>query len=339
MKISRISVNIYPHIIFTSIVFMDALISNFASPIVLAFVLGIVSRLVKSNLELPKPLYQSISIYLLLAIGLKGGVELSKTSFDVVVWPVGATLLLGVVTPITAFLVLRYLGRFDMDNAAGIAAHYGSVSVVTYIAAIAYAESVGLQAEGFMPTLVALLEIPGIVVALMIPLLLSTGGGSVKKAMHEVFTGSSIMLLMGGLLIGFVSGPERFASVEPFFVTMFNGALVLFLLELGIVTASRLRDLKKAGLFLIGFGIIVPILHGILAIWLGLMAGLSVAGAGVFAAMVSSGSYIAAPAAVRIALPKASPTLYLTASLGITFPFNITLGIPLYFVIANWMGG
>ena len=318
---------------------MDSLLSNFASPIVMAFALGIMSRLIKSDLELPPALYKSISIYLLLAIGLKGGVELSKTPFDQVVWPVAGTLFLGVLTPITAFLVLRYLGRFDMSNAAGIAAHYGSVSVVTFIAAISYVESLGLQPEGFLPTLVALLEIPGIVVALMIPLLAKGGGGSLKKAFHEVFTGSSIVLLLGGLLIGWIAGPEKFVSVEPFFVHGFQGALVLFLLELGIITASRLQDLKKAGVFLIFFGVMVPILHGAIAVLVGQMAGLSVAGTSVFAAMVSSGSYIAAPAAVRIALPKASPSLYLTASLGITFPFNITLGIPLYYLMAEWSAG
>jgi hypothetical protein len=318
---------------------MDSLLSNFASPIVMAFALGIISRLIKSDLELPPALYKSISIYLLLAIGLKGGVELSKTPFDQVVWPVAGTLFLGVLTPITAFLVLRYLGRFDMSNAAGIAAHYGSVSVVTFIAAISYVESLGLQPEGFLPTLVALLEIPGIVVALMIPLLAKSGGGSLKKAFHEVFTGSSIVLLLGGLLIGWIAGPEKFVSVEPFFVHGFQGALVLFLLELGIITASRLQDLKKVGVFLVFFGVMVPILHGAIAVLVGQMAGLSVAGTSVFAAMVSSGSYIAAPAAVRIALPKASPSLYLTASLGITFPFNITLGIPLYYLMAEWSAG
>lgn len=318
---------------------MESLLSNFGSPIVLAFVLGIFSKLIKSDLEIPRTLYQSISIYLLLAIGLKGGVELSKTPFNEFIAPVSATLFLGILTPITAFLVLRYLGKLDMSNSAGIAAHYGSVSVVTFIAAVAYVESLGLEPEGFLPTMVALLEIPGIVVALMIPLLIGQKGATLKKAFHEVFTGSSIILLLGGLVIGFIAGPVKFEAVEPFFVGGFQGALVIFLLELGIITASRIGDLKKVGLFLIGFAIIVPIIHGAFAVWVGLFSGLSIGGAAVFGAMVSSGSYIAAPAAVRIALPKASPSLYLTASLGITFPFNITLGIPLYYFISVWLGG
>ena len=316
---------------------MESLLSNFASPVVLAFALGIAAKLLKSDLEIPKPLYQGLSIYLLLAIGLKGGVELSKTSIDAFIGPASITLLLGVITPLIAYLILRYLGRMDMINSSAIAAHYGSVSAVTFIAAISYVESLGYSPEGFMPTLVALLEVPGIIVALLIPQLSNGGNGSFKKALHEVVTGSSIILLLGGLLIGFVAGPVKFESVQPFFVSGFQGALVLFLLELGMVTARRLSDLKKVGVFLLGFGIIVPILHGVLAIWLGLMVGLSVAGATVLAAMVSSGSYIAAPAAVRIALPKANPSYYLTASLGITFPFNITIGIPIYYLIATWM--
>lgn len=318
---------------------MESLLSNFASPVVLAFVLGITAKVIKSDLEIPKPLYQSLSIYLLLAIGLKGGVELSKIPFNEFIIPAGVTLLLGVITPLIAFGVLRYLGKIDMTNSAAIAAHYGSVSVVTFIASVSYLEALGESPEGFMPTLVAILEVPGIIVALLIPQMMSKGGGSFKKALNEVVTGSSIVLLLGGLIIGYIAGPVKFESVYPFFVTGFQGALVLFLLDLGMVTARRLQDLKKVGFFLFGFAIIVPIFHGILAIWVGLMAGLSIAGATVLAAMVSSGSYIAAPAAVRIALPKASPSLYLTASLGITFPFNITLGIPLYYLIAKWIGG
>jgi hypothetical protein len=317
---------------------MESLLSNFASPVVLAFALGIAAKLLKSDLEIPKPLYQGLSIYLLLAIGLKGGVELSKTSLDAFIGPASITLFLGVLTPLIAYIILRYLGRMDMINSSAIAAHYGSVSAVTFIAAISYVESLGYSPEGFMPTLVALLEVPGIIVALLIPQLSNGGNGSFKKALHEVVTGSSIILLLGGLVIGFVAGPVKFESVQPFFVSGFQGALVLFLLELGMVTARRLSDLKKVGVFLLGFGIMVPILHGVLAIWLGLMVGLSVAGATVLAAMVSSGSYIAAPAAVRIALPKANPSYYLTASLGITFPFNITICIPIYYLIATWMG-
>jgi len=317
----------------------DIIVTNLLSPAILAFALGVVAALVKSDLRLPEALYSSLTIYLLLAIGLKGGVELSRTPVSEFIWPALMTLFLGVLTPITAYNVLRRLGKMDRANSAAIAAHYGSVSAVTFIVAITFGTMTGATVEGFMPALVAILEVPAIAVALMIAFVRGERAGSWKQALHEVLAGRSVVLLLGGLLIGAAVGIRGYAPVEPFFGTMFMGALTLFLLEMGIVAARRLRDLKKTGLFLVAFGILVPIAHGLLGTWLGGVAGLSVGGAAVLGAMVSSASYIAAPAAVRIALPEANPTLYLTASLGITFPFNITLGIPLYFLFAAWLVG
>ena len=316
---------------------LDIILANLLSPIILAFVLGIVASIVKSDLEFPRPLYDALSIYLLLAIGLKGGVELSETPLAEFAGPALATFVLGVLTPITAYNVLRRLGRLDRANSAALAAHYGSVSAVTFIVAIAFGTLSGYEAEGFMPALVAILEVPAIVVALMIAYTRSQRAGSWQAALHEVVTGRSVILLVGGLLIGLAAGKQGMEGVAPFFVGGFKGALTLFLLEMGLVTARRLRDLREVGLFLIGFGVIVPILHGALGVWAGGWAGLSVGGAAVLGAMVSSASYIAAPAAVRIALPEANPTFYLTAALGITFPFNLTLGIPLYFALAEWL--
>ena len=315
----------------------DLLLTNLLSPVVLAFALGVFARLVRSDLEYPPPLYEALSIYLLLAIGLKGGAELSATPFSRFVGPALVTLLMGVVTPVIAYNVLRRLGRFDRNNAAALAAHYGSVSAVTFIAATTFAQSAGYAPEGFMPALVALLEVPAIVVALMIAQVRSGGAGSWSEALREILAGRSVVLLIGGLLIGLLAGKSGMEQVEPFFVDGFKGALTLFLLDMGMAAAARLRDLRRVGGFLVGFGVILPVIHGALAVWFGQLAGLGVGGCAVFAAMVSSASYIAAPAAVRIALPQASPTLYLTASLGITFPFNLTLGIPLYFALASWL--
>ncbi len=316
---------------------LDTLAANLLSPIILAFVLGVVASLVRSDLRLPDSVYSALSIYLLLAIGLKGGVELSQTPLRVFVGPALLTLGLGLLTPITAYNVLRRLGRFDRVNASAIAAHYGSVSAVTFIVAITFGAMTGRAPEGFMPALVAILEVPAIVVALMIAFVRDKRAGSWQDALHEVLAGRSVVLLVGGLLIGWAVGPAGFEPVKPFFVSGFQGALALFLLEMGIVAARRLQDLRAVGGFLVAFGIIVPILHGLLAVWTGGLVGLSVAGAAVLGAMVSSASYIAAPAAVRIALPEANPTFYLTASLGITFPFNVTLGIPLYYAFAEWL--
>jgi uncharacterized protein len=317
----------------------EILLANLLSPIVLAFALGVGAALIRSDLEFPEPLYAALAIYLLLAIGLKGGVELSKTPLMVFALPAAVTLGLGLITPVTAYAVLRKLGRFDRVNAAALAAHYGSVSAVTFFAAITFGSLTGAPSEGFMPALVAILEVPAIVVALMIAFVRGKRVGSWQAALHEVLSGRSVVLLVGGVLIGMLAGEARMRPVEPFFVAGFQGALTLFLLEMGLVAARRLRDLKKVGVFLIGFGVVVPILHGWLAVWLGGVAGLSVGGSAVLGAMVSSASYIAAPAAVRIALPEANPSFYLTSSLGVTFPFNLTLGIPLYFALAQWMWG
>ncbi|MGB0650001.1 MAG: sodium-dependent bicarbonate transport family permease [Rhodothermales bacterium] len=318
---------------------LDVLAANLLSPVILAFVLGVIAALVRSDLKLPPALYNGLSIYLLLAIGLKGGVELSKTPLSVFIGPALLTLFLGLITPIIAYNILRRLGRMDRVNSAAIAAHYGSVSAVTFIVAITFGTMTGRAPEGFMPALVAILEVPAIVVALMIAFMRDGRAGSWKDALHEVLSGRSVILLVGGLVIGALVGPEGFEPVEPFFYSGFQGALVLFLLEMGIVAAGRLRDLKKVGFFLVAFGILVPILHGVLTIWLAQFTSLSVPGAAVLAAMVSSASYIAAPAAVRIALPEANPTFYLTGALGITFPFNVTLGIPLYYALAEWLIG
>lgn len=313
------------------------LASNLLSPIILMFVLGILASLLKSDLKLPEPLYNGLAIYLLLAIGLKGGVELNKTPLGEFIMPALVTLFLGILTPLIAYNALRRVGRFDRINASAIAAHYGSVSAVTFIVAISFGNMTGQASEGFMPALVAILEVPAIVVALMIAFTREKRAGSWQEAMHEVLAGRSVMLLLGGLFIGWIVGPADFEPISPFFESGFQGALGLFLLEMGVITARRLEGLKKVGPFLIAFGIIIPIIHGILAVWMGSLAGLSLAGSAVLGAMVSSASYIAAPAAVRIALPEANPTFYLTASLGITFPFNITLGIPLYFAFAEWI--
>jgi hypothetical protein len=313
---------------------LDALAANLLSPVVLAFVLGAGAALVRSDLRLPPALYSALSIYLLLAIGLKGGVALSKTPLAEFAAPAGLTLLLGLVTPLTAYWVLRTILRMDRVNSSALAAHYGSVSAVTFIAALAFANAIGEPAEGFMPALVALLEVPAIVVALMLAFVKGERAGSWRKALHEVVTGKSVVLLVGGAAIGWIAGEPGFEPIAPFFQGGFQGALLLFLLEMGVVAASRLRDVRAAGWPFVAFAIGIAVVHGALGVAGGLVSGLGVGGAAVLGAMVSSASYIAAPAAVRIALPEASPSLYLTGALGLTFPFNLTLGIPLYFWMA-----
>jgi uncharacterized protein len=321
----------------------EIIISNLLSPIVLAFVLGMAAALLRSDLEFPEALYHALTIYLLLAIGLKGGVALAATPLSAIVLPLVATVALGVLTPLTAYAVLRWVGRIDTVNAAAIAAHYGSVSAVTFLAAQTFGQMLGMFVEGFMPALVAVLEVPAIVVALLLVGRRARTASPAATAgwgatLHEVLAGRSILLLLGGLAIGYVADPAGIATVDLFFVGLFPGALTLFLLELGMVAARRLRDLRTIGPFLLAFGVLMPVLHGCLGVWVGQLAGLSVGGSAVLGAMVGSASYIAAPAAVRVALPQANPAFYLTSALGITFPFNLTIGIPLYFAFARWVG-
>ncbi|MBX7143697.1 MAG: sodium-dependent bicarbonate transport family permease [Oligoflexia bacterium] len=324
----------------------DILQTNLLSPITLCFILGIVAKLVRSEFSLPKDIYLGISIYLLLALGLKGGVELAEASFSSIISPVLVTLLIGCITPISSYLILRKLGRFSVADAAGIAAHYGSVSAVTFIAAQSFINEMSTKMpslpplEGYMPTLLALLESPGIHIALAIGAIKTASKGhGTAKVLHEVLTGRTMILLLGGLIVGYLIGHKNWEVIAPFYDSkggVFRGLLCLFLLEMGIVAGSRMGDLKKVGLFLIGFGTIVPLLHGTLAIALGTWAGLSVGGCTVLAAMAASASYIAAPPAVRVTLPDANPSYYLTAALAITFPFNVVLGIPIYFELAKF---
>ena len=316
---------------------LDIVRLNLFSPMVLAFVLGIMAVLLRSDLKLPEGLYSGLSIYLLLAIGLKGGAELAATPFAQFWRPALVTLLLGIVIPLWSYVILRRLGKFNIADAAALAAHYGSVSAVTFSASQTFLDNLQISYEGFMPTLVAVLEVPAIVIALMIAQSRSDATTRWGEILRELLVGRSILLLVGGLLIGLLAGKPGLEQVAPFFVDPFQGVLALFLLEMGMVAARRLRDLRQAGLFLIGFGIIMPMLHGVLGVWLGQIAGLSLGGSMILAVLAASASYIAAPAAVRIALPQANPGFYLTASLAITFPFNLTVGLPLYLSIAQML--
>jgi uncharacterized protein len=313
---------------------LDLVAVNLLSPVVLAFALGIVATLVKSDLKFPDEMYTALSIYLLLAIGLKGGAELAVTPLAAFWKPAMATLLLGIVTPLLAYVIALRVGRFDTANAAALAAHYGSVSIVTFFAALSFLDVLAVSVEAFMPTLVALLEVPAIIIGLAIA---RARMGDTRWGMiiHEVASGRSVFLLVGGVLLGYLSGPAGLERVAPLFVDPFQGVLVLFLLDMGMLAARRLRDFRAAGVFLLAFGILVPIGHGALGVVLGHLSGLSVGGATVLGVLAASASYIAAPAAVRLALPQASPSLYLTASLGITFPFNLIFGIPLYYWFAR----
>ena len=320
---------------------LQAILGNLLSPMILAFLLGIVATLLKSDLKFPEELYLSLTIYLLIAIGLKGGYKLSLVPFAEVYKPLGFALILGALIPVWSFMILRYLGHFDVPNAAAIAAHYGSVSAATFSATLAFLDAHQTAYEGYMPGLLAVLEVPAILVAIFLAKLLDKSGktGSLSEVMRELLTGKSTVLLVGCLAIGLLAGKSGWEQVAPFFDTPFRGILMLFLMEAGLVTGRRLKDLKRVGVFLIGFGILMPFLHALLGLVVAKWSGLSMGGAMIFAVLMASASYIAAPAACRVALPQASPTYYLTAALAITFPFNIIFGMPIYYELAQSLYG
>jgi len=306
-------------------------------PVVLFFLLGLIARIARSDLRLPEAMYDALAIYLLLAIGLKGGVQLAQQPLATVLPQALAAIALGAAIPLLLFPLLR--AKLARPDAASIAAHYGSVSVVTFAVATSFLAARKIDAESHMPLLVALMEAPGIVVGIV---LARAGGGqriSWGPLAHEVLFGKSVLLLLGGLVIGALIGPEGSRPIAPLFTDLFKGVLALFLLEMGLVAGGRIGDLRRAGPFLLAFGIGAPLALGALGALVGQAIGLSLGGTTLLATLAASASYIAAPTAMRIAVPEANPALSIGVALGITFPFNIFVGIPLYLQYARWIGG
>lgn len=318
---------------------LDIAIANLTSIPVLAFLLGLTATRLGSDLRLPEAIYQAITIYLLLGIGIKGGVALSKSAASEVIGPIGWTLALSVLIPLLGFFLLPLFGKFSIPDRGAIAAHYGSTSLVTFTAAIVLLESLQIFFDGYVVTLLAIMEIPGILVGLLLAKRFGGQTGSLRASAIEVLTGKSILLLAGGLGIGALTGETGFSKVEPFFSGIFTGVLALFLLELGIVAGRRISDLRESGFGLFLFAISFPLLSGTMGVVTGHLAGLSMGGATILGVICASSSYIAAPAAVRLALPEASPGKYLTASLGFTFPFNLSVGIPGLLALSQYLEG
>lgn len=340
-------------------------IGSLTSPPVLAFTLGVLAvSILRTDLRLPARAAQFLSVYLLLAIGIKGGVALRDAHLADVIAPAFAAILLGCLIPIAAFGALHWLTRLSRLDRGALAAHYGSTSLVTFTAALSILEIAKIPFEGYVATLLTIMEVPGIIVGLLLAvrttartadhtparLLVGSGGAHAAPRPHgepapgrmdwtgtlrEVVTGPSVLLLVGGLLIGAVTGPAGYGSVEPMFTGLFTGVLTLYLLHLGCMAGERLRDVWTAGPGLIAFALTFPVVAGTAGVISGTLAGMSVGGAAVLGVLSASASYIAAPAAVSLALPKANTGLCLTASLGITFPFNLMLGIPLLIAIAQ----
>lgn len=323
---------------------LQAIQANLLSPAVLFFLLGVFATLVKSDLKFPEPLYLGLTIYLLTAIGFKGGASIAKAGLAAVWLPALAAIVLGTLISLWSYPILRFIGRLLAVDAAALAAHYGSCSAVTFIAATNFLKSVNQPFEEYASAFLAVMESPAIIVGVVLgKLAIQTPGEKLgpmlKVALHEALLGRSVILLVGGLMVGFLSGQPGLDTTAGFFVAPFQGVLALFLLEMGMVAARRFGDLRKVGVFLVAFGVTMPLVNGAIGVALGHFTGLSLGGSMLMGVLAASASYIAAPAAVRLSLPDANPTLYLTSALAITFPFNITIGLPIYFQIAKWLAG
>jgi hypothetical protein len=315
---------------------------NLTSPIILFFVLGVAAAFARSDLSIPEAIAKGLSIYLLFAIGFKGGASVANHGVDAtLVLSLIAGIILSFVLPLIAFGLLRVMSRLSVTDAAAVAGHYGSISIVTFVAATSVAESAGLSPEGYMVAVAAVMEAPAILSALWIIARSGQQAGAMEEGLvREILLNGSIVLLVGSFLIGGITGDEGMQMIAPFIEEPFQGVLCLFLLDMGLVAGRGLREARSvltAGLF--AFGVVMPLVGSLFGLGAGLALGLSPGGVLLFMTLAASASYIAVPAAMRVALPEANPSIYLTLSLGVTFPFNLTLGIPIYLALSQALTG
>lgn len=325
-------------------------IKSFATlldPAILFFFLGMFAALVRSNLEIPAPIAKFLSLYLLMAIGIKGGVALSVSGIHMqMMVGLAIALLMAFLVPLYTFPLLRR--KLDGFNAAAIAATYGSVSAVTFIAAGQFLDNQGIEYGGYMAVALVIMEAPAVIMAVALAAMTrarlakdgagaaanagtNNGSFSLKNILHESFTDGAILLLLGSLLVGVVVGADGYQVMKPFTGDLFKGLLAFFLLEMGILVARRIREMKGVGSFLIAFSFLIPMLNAAFTIALSQLAGLSAGDTLMLAVLAASASYIVVPAVVRVAIPEANPALYFGMALALTFPFNIVIGIPLYY--------
>nr|MDP2190471.1 sodium-dependent bicarbonate transport family permease [Rhodoferax sp.] len=306
--------------------------------VILFFLFGLAAGLVRSELKLPSSLYETLSVFLLLTIGLKGGEGLAQQALGPLLPQLGAVILLGVALTLIAFAILRAAGRLGRADAASMAAHYGSVSVATFAVGVNWLMTRNITFEPQMAIFLTVMEVP----AIMVGIVLARGVGNQtdwRGLAHETFLGKGVTLLLGGMAIGWAAGPEGLAPVKDLFYDLFKGALALFLLEMGLIVSRQVGELRQRGVFMVAFGLLMPLLSALLGLGCGVLLGLSVGGVTLLATLAASASYIAVPAAMRLAVPEANPTLSLAAVLGVTFPFNILVGIPLYHWLALQLVG
>lgn len=317
-------------------------LSTFTSPVILFFVLGLLAAFLRSDLAIPEALAKGMSLYLMAAIGLKGGVAVAKSGVD---GQIAAALVLGLVAslllPILAYAALRLFARLDQINAGAVAAHYGSVSVVTFVTANEILGGNGMPVAGYMVAVLSVMETPAILTGLLLARRGMSGAGESQpksEMVREVFFNASVVLLLGSFAIGVIAGPAGYKDVQPLFDSGFKGVLCLFLLDMGLIAARRIMSTRVLNPRLVLLAILFPLVNGMLGLLAGHAIGLESGSLAIFAVLCASASYIAVPAAMRLALPKADPGIYLTMSLSITFPFNILINIGLIAAATRMLG-
>lgn len=316
---------------------LHLLVDNLTNPALLFFFLGIIAVQLKSDLEIPSNSSKFISLYLLFAIGFKGGLELSHSNLNMeIIWSLIFGIVLAVLVPIYSYFILRR--KFSVENSGAIAAAYGSVSAVTFVTALSFLEMEQIDFGGHMVAVMALMEAPSIIVGVLLMAFFKKEkpkNGDIKKVLHHALTNGSVLLILGSLAIGFLANDHQAQGIKPFTTDIFKGFLAVFLLDMGITSGKKLKDFIKKGRFALIFALVVPIVNGIFVAWFSQFITDAEGNRFLFAILAASASYIAVPAAMRLAAPKANPSLYLPMALAITFPFNITLGMPLYMYIVQ----
>lgn len=343
---------------------IDLIQSNLLTPVVLFFILGIVAARIKSDLKIPEAISEFLPIYLLAAIGLHGGIEMRTTGFANMLIPMLVAIALSLLMTLNHYQILRRLGKFNIFDSYALASTYGAVGAVTFSVGLSFLKNQGVASEGYLAAILAVLEPVSFVLAIFLTNMavskmvqkkkqtlqkdsqndlstyaeLETGTHQNKSFYHvlrESITGKAIVILLGSVIIGYIIGKEGFLPIKLLFEDLFAGAIVIFLIEMGILAGKRLDDIKSVGPFLVGFSIIIPTVNGIIGVAVSTFLGLSVGGAVMFGLLLASASFIAAPAVLRTSIPQAKPSLYITSALGITFPYNIIVMLPVMFTISS----
>lgn len=342
--------------------FLELIQSNLLTPIVLFFLFGIIAARIKSDLKIPDAISEFLPIYLLAAIGLHGGIEMRNTGFAVMLVPMLVAIGLSLLFTLNHYQILRRLGKFNIFDSYALASTYGAVGAVTFSVGISFLKNQGVTSEGYLAAILAVLEPVAFILAIFltnmtvskqikskkeslgkidiqseISMGMSETRTNLKQVLHESITGKAIVILLGSIIIGYVIGEEGFSSISIVFDELFTGAIVIFLIEMGIIAGQRLDDIKKVGVFLTAFAIIMPTFNGIVGVLISTALGLSLGGSVMFGLLLASASFIAAPAVLRHAIPQAKPSLYITSALGVTFPYNIIVLLPIMFMVSTFV--